>query len=49
MPESIRGPSTRGGSVLPRHDMDSDQAVTIEIEHDDKLTDEDGVCIHVLF
>ena len=29
--------------------MDSDQAVTIEIKHDDKLTDEDGVYIQVLF
>lgn len=29
--------------------FDSDQAVTIEIKHDDKLTDEDGVYIQVRF
>ena len=27
--------------------IDSDQAMTIEIKHDDKLTDEDGVYIQV--
>lgn len=27
--------------------IDSDQAITIEIKHDDKLTDEDGVYIQV--
>lgn len=29
--------------------FDTDQAVTIEIKHDDKLTDEDGVYIQVRF
>lgn len=28
--------------------FDSDQAITVEIKHDDKLTDEDGVYIQVL-
>lgn len=27
--------------------IDSDQAITIEIKHDDKLTDEDGVYVQV--
>lgn len=27
--------------------IDSDQAITIEIKHDDKFTDEDGVYIQV--
>ena len=27
--------------------FDSDQAITVEIKHDDKLTDEDGVFIQV--
>lgn len=29
--------------------IDADQAMTIEIKHDDKLTDEDGVYIQVRF
>lgn len=28
--------------------FDTDQAVTVELKHDDKLTDEDGVYIQVL-
>jgi Sec23/Sec24 trunk domain len=43
--ETILGPFTDVEVAA----FDSDKAITVEVKRDDKLTDEDGVYIHVLF